>query len=68
MKVTVELTDASAKFMINNLYPLYLHDLSEIWEWKPNRYGVFEDDDTRTLYDQNQVFDIWWEKPSVLFP
>ncbi|MFE9277253.1 GNAT family N-acetyltransferase [Paenibacillus glucanolyticus] len=68
MKVTVELSDASTKFIINNMYPLYLHDLSGIWGWKPNRYGVFEDDDTRTLNDQIQVFDIWWDKPEVLFP
>ncbi|GIO31729.1 hypothetical protein J2TS6_28700 [Paenibacillus albilobatus] len=40
MKVTVELTDPHTKFIINNLYPLYLHDLSEIWGWKPNKYGV----------------------------
>lgn len=68
MKVTVELSDASTKFIINNMYPLYLHDLSGIWGWKPNRYGVFEDDDTRTLNDQIHVFDIWWDKPGVLFP
>lgn len=68
MTVTIELSDAFTKFIINNLYPLYLHDLSEVWGWKPNRYGVFEDDDTRTLHDQIKVFDIWWEKPSVLYP
>lgn len=68
MKVTVELTDISNKFIINNIYPLYLHDLSGIWGWKPNSYGIFEEDDTKTLNDQNKVFDIWWEKPSVLFP
>ncbi|WP_120465078.1 GNAT family N-acetyltransferase [Paenibacillus aceti] len=68
MKVSISLTDRDTKFIINNLYPLYLHDLSEIWGWKPNIYGVFESDDTLTLQEQNKVFDIWWEKPSVLFP
>lgn len=68
MKVTTILTDPSTKFIVNNLYPLYLHDLSEIWGWKPNQYGVFEEDDTLTLSEQNKVFDIWWEKPSILFP
>ncbi|KOP68671.1 acetyltransferase [Bacillus sp. FJAT-18019] len=68
MDVTVELTDTSNKFIINNIYPLYLHDLSGIWGWKPNSYGIFEEDDTKTLNDQNKVFDIWWEKPSILFP
>ncbi|WP_139997426.1 GNAT family N-acetyltransferase [Paenibacillus paridis] len=39
-----------------------------VWEHKINRYGVFENDDTRTLVEQNRVFDIWWEHPNVLFP
>ncbi|WP_054955556.1 GNAT family N-acetyltransferase [Paenibacillus dakarensis] len=68
MSVSIELTDQSTKFIINNLYPLYLHDLSEIWGWKPNKYGVYEDGDTLTLHEQNKVFDIWWEKESILFP
>ncbi|MDR9856484.1 GNAT family N-acetyltransferase [Paenibacillus sp. VCA1] len=68
MKVIVELTDEHTKFVINNMYPLYLHDLSEVWNWKPNKYGVFEEDDTSTLHEQNKVFDIWWSDPSVLFP
>ncbi|MEC0240371.1 GNAT family N-acetyltransferase [Paenibacillus dokdonensis] len=68
MKVSISLTDHATKFIVNNLYPLYLHDLSEIWGWKPNKYGVYEDDDTLTLKDQNKVFDIWWEKPGVLYP
>jgi predicted acetyltransferase len=45
-----------------------LHDLSEIWGWLPNKYGVYEDDGTQTLNEQNKVFDIWWEKPSILYP
>ncbi|AJS58856.1 acetyltransferase [Paenibacillus sp. IHBB 10380] len=66
--MAVYLTDPSTKFIINNLYPLYLHDLSEIWGWLPNKYGVYEEDGTQTLNEQNKVFDIWWEKPSILFP
>ena len=59
MKVSISLTDQNTKFVINNLYPLYLHDLSEVWGWRPNLYGVFKTDDTLTLQDQNKVFDIW---------
>ncbi|AZS16009.1 GNAT family N-acetyltransferase [Paenibacillus lutimineralis] len=68
MEVSISLTDQTTKFVINNLYPLYLHDLSEVWGWRPNQYGVFETDDTLTLQDQNKVFDIWWEKPAILIP
>lgn len=68
LNVAVRLCDKEEMFIINNIYPLYLHDLSEVWNRKTNRYGVFEEDDTRTLNEQNRVFDIWWEHPNVLFP
>ncbi|SDG49693.1 Predicted acetyltransferase [Fontibacillus panacisegetis] len=68
MQVTINLTDLETKFIINNLYPLYLHDLSEIWGWQPNTYGVFEADEILTLTEQNNVFDIWWSKPTILCP
>ncbi|MEK4249431.1 GNAT family N-acetyltransferase [Paenibacillus sp. FSL W7-1287] len=68
MNINLQLSTADNKFIINNIYPLYLHDLSEIWGNKPNRFGIYEDNDMMTLTEQNTVFDIWWEKPSILFP
>lgn len=68
MQVSLTLTDPTTKFIINNLYPLYLHDLSEIWGWKPNQYGIFEDEEILTLQEQNKLFDIWWSKQTILFP
>lgn len=68
MNINLQLSTADNKFIINNIYPLYLHDLSEIWGNKPNRFGIYEDNDMRKLTEQNTVFDIWWEKPSILFP
>lgn len=68
MKVEMHLCGVEGKFIINNIYPLYLYDLSEIWGHQTNRYGVFEEDDTQTLTEQNRFFDIWWEHPGVLFP
>lgn len=68
MNITITLTDSASKFIINNLYPLYLHDLSEIWGTIPNRYGIFEEDETQSLQEQNKVFDIWWEKAGILYP
>lgn len=67
--ITVELCDYSNKFIINNLYPLYLYDLAEIRDTYPNKYGVFEEDDTiETLEEQIPIFDIWWNKKGILFP
>ncbi len=67
--IQVELCSAADKYIICNMYPFYLYDLSEIWERLPNRYGVFEEDDCcATLAQQSDVFKIWWRHPGVLFP
>lgn len=68
MNIDIQLSTEENRFIIHNLYPLYLHDLSEIWGNKPNRFGVYEEGDTKTLSEQNEIFHIWWQKPSVLFP
>ncbi|MDP5276441.1 GNAT family N-acetyltransferase [Chengkuizengella axinellae] len=68
MSISVNLSNKANKYVIHNLYPLYLYDLAEIWGRSPNKFGVFEEDDTKTLLEQNTFFDIWWEKDNVLFP
>lgn len=44
--ISINLCDYNNKFIINNIYPLYLYDLAEIRNIYPNKYGVFEDDDS----------------------
>lgn len=67
--ISIELCDYDNKFIINNMYPLYLYDLGEIRSIYPNSYGIFEDDDSiKTLEEQIPIFDIWWEKKDILFP
>lgn len=69
MKIEVRLTDNREAYVIKNLYPLYLYDLSEHFGRIPNAHGIYEDsDDFKTLHDQYEVQSIWWEKPDVLFP
>jgi predicted acetyltransferase len=68
-EITVQFSRHDTKFIINNLYPLYLHDLAGIRNVLPNKYGVFEDSDAfQTLQQQVAEFDIWWEKEDILFP
>ncbi|MBI1922711.1 GNAT family N-acetyltransferase [Candidatus Poribacteria bacterium] len=67
------LSNKDTAYIIKNLYPLYLHDLSEFADWKdqvPNEHGILEPDnpDVRTLVEHGEVFNSWWEKPDVLFP
>lgn len=69
MNMNVTLTTAEESYIIKNLYPLYLYDLSGHYGRYPNHHGVFEDsDDYRTLMDQYEIQNIWWEKPNLLYP
>ena len=55
MKIEVKLADESSGYIIKNMYPLYLHDISGIDGTKPNKYGIFEEDDIKTLAEQYDV-------------
>jgi len=70
MKVDVQLTDKNNAYVIKNLLPLYLYDLSGHYDRLPNAHGIYEEnDDCRTLSEQYEVQNIWWEKPpGILFP
>lgn len=73
MKIDVRLATKEEAYIIKNMYPLYLHDLSGhyglIEGHTPNRHGIFEDsNDYTTLQDQYDVQNIWWEKPNCLYP
>lgn len=73
MNVATLLTGEREAHIIKNMYPLYLHDLSEHYGGAaghmPNRHGIFEDsDEYRTLQDQYDVQNVWWEKKDCLYP
>ncbi|WP_336823666.1 GNAT family N-acetyltransferase [Sporosarcina sp. USHLN248] len=69
MNIDVRLTDKSEAYLIKNLYPLYLYDLSGHYGRMPNVHGIYEEsDDFRTIIEQYEVQNIWWEKSKVLFP
>lgn len=54
--------------IFHNLYPLYLHDLSEFDAAAPNEHGVLEPAPVRTLQEQMQGHKGWLETPNSLFP
>jgi len=68
MEVKVILANKEKSNIIKNIYPLYLHDLSEHYGNVPNEYGIYEDEPIKTLADQYEVQNIWFEKPKILFP
>lgn len=68
MKVETILATKETENIIKNLYPLYLHDLAEIYEELPNEYGIFEEEPIKTLMEQYDVQNVWFEKPGNLYP
>lgn len=65
VKLVIQREDSN---IIKNMYPLYLHDLSGIHGVLPNKYGIFEEADIKTLEEQYDVQQIWFEHPEELFP
>jgi len=69
MDVAIQLSTPEDSVIIKNLYPLYLHDLSEFDGTQPNRYGVFDASNRlTTLADVGEKQNLWWQKPAVLWP
>lgn len=67
MKTEIILADNENSFIIKNMYPLYLHDLAGIHGTLPNRYGIFEEGDVKTLQEQYDIQQAWFEHPEELF-
>jgi len=57
-------------YVIGNLYPLYLHDLSAYSGDVPNAHGVLMPDepDARVGDAYTPLYDFWWQHPDVLRP
>lgn len=68
MEIKVVLAKEENKNIIKNLYPLYLHDLSEVYGNLPNEYGIYEEEPIKTLAEQYDVQNIWFQNPEYLFP
>lgn len=68
MKIEIVLSNKQNSNIIKNLFPLYLYDLSEIYGNVPNEYGIYEDEPIKTLAEQYNVQDVWFQKPDQLFP
>lgn len=59
MNIDINLTDKENSYIVNNIYPLYLYDLSEHYGNLPNKHGVYEEsNEYKTLIQQKEVFNI----------
>jgi aminoglycoside 6'-N-acetyltransferase I len=67
--MTLELEKLSIEraYILQNLYPCYLHDLSEYLDILPNQHGLYEEESV-TYYKQDTFLQTWWQYPGQLFP
>ena len=68
MKIEIKLADNTNGFIIKNMYPLYLHDISGIHGTLPNEYGIFEQEPIKTLAEQYNIQQVWFDNPNLLYP
>src|SRR5262245_8742231 len=70
IQIDVEPCTEKDGYIVRNLYPLYLHDLSEFGGEGPNRHGIFEPMDVSTIEGQGRLAyqRVWWSHPGELHP
>ena len=68
MNIEIKLATQENGFIIKNMYPLYLHEISFLHGNLPNEYGIYEEEPIKTLAEQYDEQQIWFEKPEELFP
>lgn len=68
-RTQLQLSSASNAHIIQNLWPLYQHELSEFDGNRPNAHGLFgAADDVTTLAQHAASLAAWWNEPRALFP
>jgi len=69
MNVELKLTSEDDGYVVKNLWPLYVHEVSEFASFAPNAHGVLLDDESvETLAAQGETLAPWWRTPRWLFP
>ena len=69
MSASIELCGSDDRHVVENLHPLYLHEISEFEDLRPNAHGLLDGgNDVRTLADQVRRLEAWWRNPETLFP
>ncbi len=67
MTLELERLPLERAYILQNIYPVYLHELSAYMDVLPNDHGLFESDEI-TRYDPETFLKIWWKHPNQLFP
>lgn len=68
MNIEIKLADSTNGFIIKNMYPLYLHDIAGLHGTLPNQYGIFEKEPIKTLIEQYDIQQVWFDNQGLLYP
>ncbi len=69
MNVELKVSDATDRHIIENLWPLYQHEVSEFDGARPNVHGLFgAADDVTRMVDHLGGLAPWWQEAGALFP
>ncbi len=69
MNVELKLTDRDDAYIVKNLWPLYVNDISEFDGRRPNKHGIVgASHDIASYFDLEGTLDGWWQHPGGIFP
>lgn len=54
--------------VLQNLYLPFQHDLAEFQSIRPNRFGLYDDDEDLEQYDRETWLAYWLQEPEALWP
>lgn len=66
MTVEIRLASSEQRYIIQNMWPAYIHDLSQYRNQLPNKHGLFDDDEISTYTAENFMTG-WWTHPKQAF-
>ncbi|BAY81195.1 hypothetical protein NIES267_06700 [Calothrix parasitica NIES-267] len=66
MTVEIRLANSEQRYIIQNMWSAYMHDLSQYRNLLPNKHGLFEDDEISTYTAENFMSE-WWNHPDKTF-
>lgn len=64
--INVERVDKEYAYIIQNMFPYYLHDLSEFFfDSLPNSHGLYENEDVK-IYKKEDFLMHWWNEDDLM--
>lgn len=66
MIVEIRLASSEQRYIIQNMWSAYIHDLSQYQDRLPNQHGLLEEDDI-AAYSAENLLSEWWSYPDQVF-